>query len=133
MGSSVTSNIGRSIGSSIGISIGSSIGISIGSSTGSSLGSNIGGSIESIMRNNVGSCIGRSIGNSVESSIGISMGSKEMVIIFFYARILDKGLLIRFFGINILCRIYCKFSKLRIVILNVLRKFLNSNTNRVRL
>ena len=121
MGSSVTSNIGRSIGSSIGISIGSSIG------------SNIGGSIESIIRNNVGSCIGRSIGNSVESSIGISMVSKEMVIIFLYSKILDKCLLIRFFGINILCRIYCKFSKLRIVILNVLRKFLNSNTNRVRL
>ena len=111
----------------------SSIGISIGSSTGSSIGSNIGGSIESIIRNNVGSCIWRSIGNSVESSIGISMGSKEMVIIFLYSRILDKGLLLRFYGINILCRIYCKFSKLRIVILNVLRKFLNSNTNRVRL
>ena len=52
---------------------------------------------------------------------------------FLYSRILGKGLLIRVFGSNILCRIYCTVSKLRIVILNMLRKILNSNTNRVRL
>ena len=36
------------------------------------------------------------------------MGSKEIVINFLYSRILGKGLLIRLFGSNILCRIYCK-------------------------
>ena len=48
------------------------------------------------MRSNIGSRIGISIGNSEESSIGISMGIKEIVIIFLYSRILDKGLLICF-------------------------------------
>ena len=38
------------------------------------------------------------------------MGSKEIVINFLYSRILGKGLLIRFFGSDILCRTYCKFS-----------------------
>ena len=60
------------------------------------------------------------------------MGSKEIEINFLYSRILGKCLLIRFFGNNILCRIYCTASKLRIVTLNMLRKILNSNTNRVR-
>ena len=101
------SNIGRSIGSSIGISIGSSIGDSIGSS------------------------IRRSRGNSVESSIGIRMGIKEIVINFLYSRILGKGVLIKFFSSNILCRIYCKFSKLQIVTLDMLRKILNSNTHKL--
>ena len=59
------------------------------------------------------------------------MGSKEIVINFLYSIILGKGLLIRFFGSNILCRTYCKFSKLRIVTLNMLRKILNSNTQKL--
>ena len=59
------------------------------------------------------------------------MGSKEIVINFLYSRILGKGLLIRFFGSNILCCTYCKFSKLRIVTLNMLRKILNSNTQKL--
>ena len=86
--------------------------------------------MEFIIRGNVGSSIGISIGNSVESSIGISMGSKEIVIIFLYSICLGKGLLMRFFGSNILCRIYCKFSKLQIVTLNMLRKILNSSTHK---
>ena len=86
--------------------------------------------MEFIIRSNVGISIGISIGNSVESSIGISIRSKKIVIIFLYSIILCKGLLIRFFGSNILCRIYCKFSKLRIVTLNMLRKILNSNTHK---
>ena len=57
------------------------------------------------------------------------MGSKEIVINFLYSRILDKGHLIRFFGSNILCRIYSKFSKLQIVTVNILRKILSSNTH----
>ena len=63
--------------------------------------------------------------------MGISMGSKEIVINFLYSRILGKGLLVRLFGSNILCRIYCKFFKLRIVTLNMLRKILNSNTHKL--
>ena len=59
------------------------------------------------------------------------MGSKEIVINFLYSRILGKGFLIRFFGSNILCRTYCKFSKMRIVTLNMLRKILNSNTQKL--
>ena len=59
------------------------------------------------------------------------MGSKEIVIIFLYSRILGKGLLIRFFGSNILCRIYCKFSELQIVTLNMLRKIPNSKTHKL--
>ena len=34
------------------------------------------------------------------------MGSKEIVLNFLYSRILDKGLLIRFFGSNIRCAYY---------------------------
>ena len=59
------------------------------------------------------------------------MGSKEIVIIFLYSRILGKGLLIRFFGSNILFRIYCKFSELQIVTLNMLRKIPNSKTHKL--
>ena len=63
--------------------------------------------------------------------IGISIGSKEIVINFLHSRILGEGLLIRFFGSNILCRIYCKFSKLMIVTLNTLRKIRNTNTHKL--
>ena len=104
--------------------IGSGIGGSIGSSIGDSIGSSIGSSTENIIRSNVGSSIGSSI-------IGISIESKEIVTNFLYSRILGKGLLIRFFGSNILCRTYCKFSELRIVTLNRLRKILNSNTHQL--
>ena len=50
------------------------------------------------------------------------MGSKEIVLNFLYYIILGKGLLISFFGSNILCRTYYEFSKLRIVTLNMVRK-----------
>ena len=59
------------------------------------------------------------------------MGSKEIVINFLYSRILGKGLLMRFFGSNILSHIYCKFSKLRIVTVNMIRKILSSNTHKL--
>ena len=66
---------------------------------------------------------GRSIGSSVE----ISMGSKEIVLNFLYSIFLGKGLLIRFFGSNIVCRTYYEFSKLRIATLNMVRKILTYN------
>ena len=56
----------------------------------------------------------------------------EIVTNFLYSIILGKGLLLRFFGSNILCRTYCKFSELRIVTLNRLRKILNSNTHQLK-
>ena len=115
------------MGSSIEISIGDSIGSSIGSSIGISIGC----IIESIIRSNVGNSLGRSIGNSVESSIGISMGSKKIVISFLYFRILGKGLLIRFFWQQYSMSFFCKFSRLWIVTLYILRKILNSNTHKL--
>ena len=117
---SIVSSVGSSIGSSTGSSIASSIGSNVMSNIGRSIGSGIGGSIRS--------SIGYSIGSSI---IGISIGSKEIVTSFLYSRILGKGLLIRFFDSNILCRTYCKFSELRIVALNRLRKILNSNTHQL--
>ena len=50
------------------------------------------------------------------------MGSKEIVLNFLYSIIVGKGLLISFFGSNILCRTYYEFSKLRIVTLNMVKK-----------
>ena len=55
------------------------------------------------------------------------MGNKEIVLKFLYSRILDKGLLIRFFSSNIRCRTYYKFSKLRILTFNRERKIVYNN------
>ena len=54
------------------------------------------------------------------------MGNREMVLNCLYSRILGTGLLIRCFGSNILCHTYYKFSKLRIVTLNMARKIVYS-------
>ena len=54
------------------------------------------------------------------------MTCREMVLNRLYSRILGTGLLIRCFSSNILCHTYYKFSKLRVVTLNMVRKIVYS-------